>query len=55
MSDNETKPKPESEEGHTKYAVECDPKKPLPADEKRASEGCAGCGGTHEDVAGSEE
>jgi len=46
---------PEEDEGHTKYAVECDPKKPRDPKEKTAGEGCGSCGGDHEDVEGSEK
>ena len=49
-------PKPADDEGgHTKYAVECDPKKPLDPKEKTAGEGCGNCGGGHDDVEGGEE
>lgn len=49
MSDDE---RPSDEEGHTKYAVECDPKRPLSPQEKTAGEGCGSCGGEHKDVEG---
>jgi hypothetical protein len=51
MPENDKKP----DEGHTKYAVECDPKKPLPKDEKTAAEGCGSCGGEHKEVEGKSE
>ena len=48
-------PDKKPEEGHVKYAVECDPKKPLPPDEKTAAEGCSCCGGKHDEVTGGEK
>jgi hypothetical protein len=41
--------KPE-ESGHTKYGVECDPKKKPEPGTKVATDGCPDCGGKHEDV-----